>query len=89
MVLCPLNSIKQMYPLLRIRSFFCIHMIFTRDIQKTKQKMYGIDMDDSRVSKITNKIAANPERAGAISPKRLTLPLLLGMMGHKIPNRKV
>lgn len=30
--------------------------ISTRDIQKTMQEMYGIDVDDSRVSKITDKI---------------------------------
>lgn len=27
-----------------------------RDIQKTMEEMYGIDVDDSRVSKITDKI---------------------------------
>lgn len=30
--------------------------ISTRDIQRTMQEMYGIDVDDSRVSKITDKI---------------------------------
>lgn len=30
--------------------------ISTRDIQKTMQEMYGIDVDDSRVSRITDKI---------------------------------
>ena len=30
--------------------------ISTRDIQKTMQEMYGIDVDDSRVSKITDKV---------------------------------
>lgn len=30
--------------------------ISTRDIQKTMQEMYGIEVDDSRVSKITDKI---------------------------------
>lgn len=30
--------------------------VSTRDIQKTMQEMYGIDVDDSRVSKITDKI---------------------------------
>lgn len=30
--------------------------ISTRDIQKTMQEMYGIDVDDSRVCKITDKI---------------------------------
>lgn len=30
--------------------------ISTRDIQKTMQEMYGINVDDSRVSKITDKI---------------------------------
>lgn len=30
--------------------------ISTRDIQKTMQEMYGIDVDDSQVSKITDKI---------------------------------
>jgi len=30
--------------------------ISTRDIQKTMQEMYGIDVDDSRVPKITDKI---------------------------------
>ena len=30
--------------------------ISTRDIQKTMQEMYGIDVDDSRVSKITDKL---------------------------------
>ena len=30
--------------------------VSTRDIQKTMQEMYGIDMDDSRVSKITDKL---------------------------------
>jgi uncharacterized protein YqgQ len=30
--------------------------ISTRDIQKTMREMYGIDVDDSRVSKITDKI---------------------------------
>ena len=29
--------------------------VSTRDIQKTMQEMYGIDVDDSRVSKITDK----------------------------------
>lgn len=30
--------------------------VSTRDIQKTMREMYGIDVDDSRVSKITDKI---------------------------------
>lgn len=30
--------------------------VSTRDIQKTMQEMYGINVDDSRVSKITDKI---------------------------------
>ena len=30
--------------------------VSTRDIQKTMQEMYGIDVDDSQVSKITDKI---------------------------------
>ena len=30
--------------------------VSTRDIQKTMQEMYGIEVDDSRVSKITDKI---------------------------------
>lgn len=30
--------------------------VSTRDIQKTMQELYGIDVDDSRVSKITDKI---------------------------------
>lgn len=30
--------------------------VSTRDIQKTMQEMYGIDVDDSRVSKITDKL---------------------------------
>ena len=30
--------------------------VSTREIQKTMQEMYGIDVDDSRVSKITDKI---------------------------------
>ena len=30
--------------------------VSTRDIHKTMQEMYGIDVDDSRVSKITDKI---------------------------------
>ena len=30
--------------------------VSTRDIQKTMQEMYGIDVDDSRVSRITDKI---------------------------------
>ena len=30
--------------------------IFTLDIQKTMQEMYGIDVDNSRVSKIADKI---------------------------------
>lgn len=30
--------------------------VSTRDIQKTLQEMYGIDVDDSRVSKITDKL---------------------------------
>ncbi|MDQ0202995.1 transposase [Pectinatus haikarae] len=30
--------------------------VSTRDIQKTMQEMYGIDVDDSRASKITDKL---------------------------------
>lgn len=30
--------------------------VSTRDIQKTMQEMYGIDVDDSRVSRITDKL---------------------------------
>lgn len=30
--------------------------VSTRDIQKTMQELYGINVDDSRVSKITDKI---------------------------------
>ena len=30
--------------------------VSTRDIQRTMQEMYGIDVDDSRVSKITDKL---------------------------------
>lgn len=46
--------------------------ISTRDIQKTMQEMYGIDVNDSRVSKITDKgIAIGAGMAGAAIAERL------------------
>lgn len=36
--------------------FLYSQRVSTRDIQKTMQEMYGIDVDDSRVSKITDKL---------------------------------
>ena len=40
----------------RAESLLYSQGISTRDIQKTMQEMYGIDVNDSRVSKITDKI---------------------------------